>query len=336
MNYKALIQNVFSYRQYRIEPIRLEDRYDIMKWRNEQIYHLRQDRLLTTEGQNNYFNNTVSKLFLIEKPSQLLFSFFENDNFVGYGGLVHINWVDKNAEISFLINTELEKEKFKDYWHNYLMLIEKLAFNELKFHKIYTYAFDLRPHLYTVLEENGYKNEAILKEHCLFDNQFIDVLIHSKCNSYLQLRRATIDDVEQTYLWANDKLVRQFSFNQETISFENHFNWFTNKINSENCGYYILEEKGEAIGSIRFDVFNKIATISYLIDPKQHGKGFGLKILTLGLEVIERSSYDLETVEGFVLPANLASVKIFERLNFEKTILDNNNFRFFKKLNENR
>lgn len=112
----------------------------------------------------------------------MLFSYLENDVCIGYGGLVHINWVDKNAEISFIMNTELEAEKFEFHWSTYLGLIEQLAFNELSFHKIFTYAFDLRPHLYTVLEKNNYQKEAVFKEHCLFEGEFKDVIIHSKIN----------------------------------------------------------------------------------------------------------------------------------------------------------
>lgn len=183
-NYKVLKNQSFSKNEYTIVPIRFEDRFDIMKWRNEQIYHLRQNKPLTIEDQDNYFNNIVSKLFIQDLPNQILFSFLKNNVCVGYGGLVHINLVDKNAEISFLINTELEKDNFTDFWTAYLNLIEKVAFKELNLHKIYTYAFDLRPLLYPIFENCGFKLDAKLKEHCLFENKFLDVVIHYKFNNY--------------------------------------------------------------------------------------------------------------------------------------------------------
>jgi RimJ/RimL family protein N-acetyltransferase len=153
-----------------------------MKWRNEQIYHLRQSKPLTKQHQDDYFNNVVSKLFEQEQPSQILFSFLRNDICIGYGGLVHINWVDKNAEISFLLNTELEKEYFQEFWRGYLSIIEIVAFRELTLHKIFTYAYDLRPHLYLVLEKEKFLKEAVLKEHFLINGLFKDVIIHSKIN----------------------------------------------------------------------------------------------------------------------------------------------------------
>lgn len=181
--YLCLNKSVFAIENYKIVPIRYEDRLEIMKWRNEQIYHLRQEKPLTVENQDNYFKIVINKLFDEEKPNQILFSFLENDKCIGYGGLVHINWIDKNAEISFIMDTELEENKFSLVWLNYLKLIEKVAFNDLDLHKLYTYAFDLRPHLYYILEQASFKEDARLKEHCFFDNKFIDVVIHYKINN---------------------------------------------------------------------------------------------------------------------------------------------------------
>jgi RimJ/RimL family protein N-acetyltransferase len=161
----------------------MEDRYAIMKWRNEQIYHLRQHKSLTKEDQDKYFETIVANMFKKAQPGQILFSYLENDICIGYGGLVHINWIDKNAELSFIMNTELEKNKFQKHWEIFLNLIEQVAFADLKLHKISTYAFDLRPYLYNLLLESGLKEEARLKDHCYFEGKYIDVVIHSKINN---------------------------------------------------------------------------------------------------------------------------------------------------------
>lgn len=181
-NYKALSKNIFNLGRYKIVPIRYEDRLDIMTWRNEQMYHLRQREKLTTQNQDNYFNNVIAKIFECKQPEQILFSYLENEICIGYGGLVHINWADKNAEISFIIKTSLEKVFFKYHWQIFLELIEEVAFKELKFHKVFVYAYNLRPHLYEAIEEKGFVKEAVLKEHCFFENSFLDVIIHSKLN----------------------------------------------------------------------------------------------------------------------------------------------------------
>ena len=90
--YKCLKKNNFSIGKYKIIPIRFKDRIDIMNWRNEQMYHLRQQNKLRIEDQNNYFENVVMKLFNLKNPDQILFSYISENKCIGYGGLVHINW----------------------------------------------------------------------------------------------------------------------------------------------------------------------------------------------------------------------------------------------------
>lgn len=183
--YSCLSQQVYTSGKFTLVPIRIEDRYVIMKWRNEQIYHLRQAKPLTKEDQDAYFENVVSKIFDQGQPEQILFSFLEDGGTcIGYGGLVHINWVDKNAEISFIMDTSLEENRFQEIWLSYLKLIEEVGFKGLLLHKIYTFAFDIRPNLYEIFEYSGFILDSRLKEHCLFNNKFIDVVIHSKFNNY--------------------------------------------------------------------------------------------------------------------------------------------------------
>ena len=158
----------------------MEDRHNIRKWRNEQIFHLRQNKLLTEADQDIYFKTVVKSLFSEEQPKQVLFSYLENNKCIGYGGLVHINWIDKNAEISFLTKTNVKGKDYELHMLSFMTLLEQVAFKELKFHKLFTYSFDVRPEIYDILEKSGFFKEATLKEHSFFDGKFIDVIIHAK------------------------------------------------------------------------------------------------------------------------------------------------------------
>ncbi len=177
--YRCLNKQEFSRGAYSLVPLRYEDRFAIMRWRNQQIYHLRQSSPLTEEDQQHYFDQVVAGLFAQERPGQVLFSYLENGRCIGYGGLVHINWTDRHAEVSFVMETEREEKEFALHWTQYLELLREVAFSQLKLHKLFTYAFDLRPHLYPVLEACGFVREATLKEHCLFEGSYKDVVIHS-------------------------------------------------------------------------------------------------------------------------------------------------------------
>tara|TARA_B100001175_G_C19513800_1_gene645739 strand:+ start:4431 stop:4991 length:561 start_codon:yes stop_codon:yes gene_type:complete len=179
-NYYTLKKQNFQFGIYKLIPIRFEDRYKIMEWRNEQLYHLRQPKPLTKSEQDYYFKNVVIPQKTQKTPDQILFSFLKKDNLVAYGGLVHINWIDKDAEISFVIKTSIEKNNFISFWNIYLKLIEDVAFNFLKFKKIYIYSFDVRPLLYNITKQNNYKHESTLEQHVKVENIFVDVHIHSK------------------------------------------------------------------------------------------------------------------------------------------------------------
>jgi RimJ/RimL family protein N-acetyltransferase len=182
-SYKVLKQQIFSNGQQSIVPIRMEDRESIRIWRNQQIFHLRQSNPLSKDDQDHYFYTVVKGLFAQEQPNQILFSYLEDNECIGYGGLVHINWIDQNAEISFLMKTDITGDMFRMHFVRFMSLIEQVAFQELNLHKLYTYAFDLRPYIYKALEESGFKQEAVLKEHSFHEGVFIDVIIHAKFNT---------------------------------------------------------------------------------------------------------------------------------------------------------
>jgi RimJ/RimL family protein N-acetyltransferase len=320
--YKALNKQVYSEGIYSIVPIRFEDRMDIMNWRNEQIYHLRQSQPLTIQDQDNYFNTIINQLFEAEKPNQLLFSFFENGNFIGYGGLVHINWEDKNAEISFVMKTELEKDNFAKYWSNYLKLIEKLAFEELNFHKIFTYAFDVRPHLYSVLESCGFSEEARLKEHCLFDGQFLDVVYHAKINRTISFRKANENDMMLYFNWTNDDSVRENSYQSEPVLLDKHQNWFYHKINDETCFMLVFEDHiGLPIGQVRIQNQNEnTALIGISNDANHRRKGYASQMIQIASDEFLKHNPHF-CISAFIKIENIASKKAFEKAGYELDVV---------------
>lgn len=323
--YKSLKNQKFQLGIYQLVPIRDEDKYLILKWRNEQLYHLRQAKPLSTEDQEIYFKYTISNLFEQEKPNQILFSYLENGICIGYGGLVHINWIDRHAEISFIINTELEKTFFEFHWITYLSLIEQVAFNEMKMHKIFTFAFDLRPHLFQAVGKAGFQKEAVLKEHCCFEGKFIDAIIHTKFNTYFSIREATQKDLMLYFDWANDDLVRKQSFNSEPINIQMHAEWFNNRLKDENS-YLFIFEKGvnEPIGQLRIEKepTNKKAIIGISIDKKFRGQGLASKILIEGIKHFLSVHKDC-LIEAYIKEDNQSSIKSFVKAGFlfEKEVI---------------
>ena len=308
-----------SYQQgdYAIVPIREEDKYLIMQWRNEQMYHLRQNSLLTREQQDHYFKTVVSKLFDQEKPEQILFSYLYHNQCIGYGGLVHIDWEDKKAEISFIMATELENTAFDKHWTIFLSLIEKMAFRDLKLDKIFTYAYDLRPHLYPVLEQNGFKLAHHLKNKLQLKERYIDVFIHEKINpaTLFQFRRVTKRDEKLLFDWANDPLVRQQSFQSDLIDYKTHKVWFQRKIKDEKSLLIIAEIEKKPVALVRFDMDEAYAVIGILIDPLWRGRSLAIPILKKASHFFVEK-YKIP-IYAYIKQTNIASIQTFKKAGYK-------------------
>ena len=180
LKYKCLQNEVYTDSVYALKAIRFDDKDKIRQWRNDQIDILRQKEILTSAQQDHYFSTQVFPLFFEENPKQVLFSFFENGVLIGYGGLVHINLSDKNAEISFLLYTK--RNSVSDYlelFGYYLVLIQKVAV-DLGLHKIFSYGYDLEKYRFEPLVKSNYHHEALLKDHVKIKGIFYDVKIYAK------------------------------------------------------------------------------------------------------------------------------------------------------------
>ena len=320
---------------YSIVPLRYEDRFSIMKWRNEQIYHLRQARPLTEDDQQRYFDNVVSKLYDNPKPDQILFSYLEKGVCIGYGGLVHINWIDRNGEISFIMDTQLESEHFAEHWSNYLTMLKAVAFDDLGLHKIYTYAFDLRPHLYTMLEANGYKREATLKEHCLFNGEYKDVVLHSLWNDRYEVINYVDCTREQNLdilALRNRDDVRSWMVNPEVISEENHFKFVESLKGNPDRLYYAIYKNGMLVGT--YNLTNEgdgVWERGIIANPSTQGTGQTEK---WERQILSSLPLDIKAVSAKVKQDNLRSIKYHEKLGYKEQSRDNEYIYYILKLHE--
>ncbi|MFZ4057311.1 MAG: GNAT family N-acetyltransferase [Ferruginibacter sp.] len=158
-----------------------------------------------------------------------------------------------------------------------------------------------------------------------FNKLFTELTIQS----IVQIEKATAAHTNITYQWATNSIVRAHSFSTHTISLAEHEQWFSKKIADPQCLYFIGKWNDTYIGSIRFDFEGDTACISYLVDPALHGKGMGRILLAKGLAFLS-TQIAIHTVVGYVMPQNLASVKVFERFNFNCTT-EANKLKFTKK-----
>lgn len=294
------------------------DKFDIMKWRNDQVSILRQNEILTEENQSIYFENVVNELFEKEQPKQILFSFLHNKKLIGYGGLVHIDWVNKSAEISFLTETSrsLGEETFINDWNIYLKILKKIVNNFLNIERIFTYAYDLRPKLYEVLLNSGFFEEKRIKNGITINKKNIDILIHSYKFSSIYFKLAEPKDLDLYFEWANDEVTRDFSYQKQEILKENHIFWFNQKIRDSKTQMLIFYNNMDvAVGQVRIENTYDEIVIGISIDKNHRGKSLGSKMILMAC-CNWRLNHPSGKINAYVKARNIYSKKIFENVGF--------------------
>jgi len=165
---------------YELRKIAAEDMEKIRVARNAQMDVLRQNQEITPEQQQKYFEEIIKPSFTKNNPELLLYSLFKDQEWIGYGGLVHISWEHKRAEVSFLVTTDRANhpETYAQDFSRFLNLLAHIAFHDLNFNRLFTETFDFRKEHLDILQGFGFKPEGILKEHVLIGNHYHDSLIH--------------------------------------------------------------------------------------------------------------------------------------------------------------
>lgn len=144
----------------------------------------------------------------------------------------------------------------------------------------------------------------------------------------LSFRRATILDAEVYFKWLNDYEVREHSFNSNIIIWDEHYNWFKEKILDPNYAFYLFQNNnGQNIGQVRFnktDILNSIIGVS--IGAEFRGKGYGSKILKIACFDYLKSNPN-SIINAYIKFGNITSKAIFEKAGFQ--LLGNESYKNF-------
>lgn len=187
MNYRCLKNSFLDhYNGYQLIAIRKEDMEPIRVFRNAQIDVLRQRHPISKEDQERYYTSHVLPLFSEEFPSQILWSFLLEEKLIGYGGLTYIDWENKRAELSFLVDPEIavNVHEYQKAMTAFLLLLLPIAFQNLSLHKILSETFEFRESTRHVLEELGFKKEGVLRDHIFKKGRYYDSIMYGLNNEY--------------------------------------------------------------------------------------------------------------------------------------------------------
>lgn len=133
-----------------------------------------------------------------------------------------------------------------------------------------------------------------------------------------RMRRATEEDCELLFAWANDSLVRQNSFSGAPILWEEHTAWFAALLRRSDCGQYIYLCGGEPVGQARVTVSGREAEVGYSICEGSRGMGHGKRILRLLYDAVREDFPQVDTLVAKVKTENTASQKAFEHIGYRE------------------
>ena len=89
----------------KLKPLTLSDVEQVRQWRNESLSSLRTPFLLTTEQQEQFYRNVIC-----DRQANARYWGIHDavHNFIGMVGLENISWENRNAEISIILNPEVQ------------------------------------------------------------------------------------------------------------------------------------------------------------------------------------------------------------------------------------
>lgn len=182
--YFCLPRQSWTQGAYSISPVQDGHIESIRQWRNAQMDVLRQQEAITPEAQIAYYQRHIWPDMQALEPANILFSFFHEQKLIGYGGLVHIAWSHRRAELSFLLEPRraADTQGYQADFGAFIGLVKEVAFAGLGLHRLWTETYDLRPLHVAVLEANGLQLEGIMRDHVMIDNQPVNALIHGMLN----------------------------------------------------------------------------------------------------------------------------------------------------------
>ncbi len=169
------------------------------------------------------------------------------------------------------------------------------------------------------ISEPQLREELMQNAQRLVDGKGVERVLAEVIKLTLAIRPPEADDRRIVWEWANDPHVRQMSFTSAAISWSDHQSWWTKHCAANVDGCYIgLDGQMRRIGIVRFERTSSVAaTVSINLAPEARGKGYGQALLELACERFV-SACGKGVIDAYIKPANLASIRCFERAGFSR------------------
>lgn len=134
-----------------------------------------------------------------------------------------------------------------------------------------------------------------------------------------RLRPIEDHELEMMLEWRNAPAVRNNMYTTDIIPLEDHLEWWEKTKRDDSLQYYFYEYEGVPYGVVCFKDIDKLkcqATWGFYTSSNAE-RGMGTKMLALALD-LAFDDLSMQNVCGEVIEYNLSSIKIHEKLGFER------------------
>ena len=107
-----------------------EEVEEVRRWRNEELQFLRTPYRLTPEMQRNFYDTVISNR---DSPHRY-YGLYHDGEFVGFGGLTNIDYINGHTEVSLIIHPE---HRGAGYGKEAVELLLKEAYHSLRMNMVY-------------------------------------------------------------------------------------------------------------------------------------------------------------------------------------------------------
>jgi UDP-2,4-diacetamido-2,4,6-trideoxy-beta-L-altropyranose hydrolase len=133
----------------------------------------------------------------------------------------------------------------------------------------------------------------------------------------LIIRKALAQDSKIYFDWANDPTTRKNSINKQSIKWEDHERWFSQKLLDKNTHLFLFSIRDNLFGQIRFDKIQDYWLISFSVDKNYRGEGLAEIMVHKGIAEFRKTLNGRFILKAQVWDQNVASSRIFKNLNFK-------------------
>jgi UDP-2,4-diacetamido-2,4,6-trideoxy-beta-L-altropyranose hydrolase len=169
----------------------------------------------------------------------------------------------------------------------------------------------------SALIESQEKRQAVSdRARTLVDGLGADRVRAALLDKQTTLRRVLADDCRLLFSWANDPATRSASFRSAELLWEDHQEWFSQRLEDPQTVIYIGEDSsGNALGQSRFQCQSDRATVSIVVAPEFRGAGWGRELIAFSIRMLAREKF-VRHVDAFIKAGNLPSIRMFESAGF--------------------